>query len=282
MSETEDQLDEIQANEAESEVAAPEVEEALETIDQPPQEIDPETLVKILEAVLISSGRPMSVNSLAAIFLEEERPENEQIREALVTIAERCEARGFELKEVASGFRYQVRQTLSPWVARLSEERPQRYTRALLETLGLIAYRQPITRGDIEEIRGVAVSSTIIRTLLDREWVRVVGHRDVPGRPAMFATTRQFLDYFNLESLQELPPLSEIRDLDQLNPELDLGEDTGGRVLDLPEETAPEGAEETEPVDEQSLLDEDEAMALAKRPLDDILGYGRKQEEENE
>jgi len=285
MSETENQLDDAPENEPEVEAEADAPEEALETIDQPAQEIDAETLVQILEAVLISSGRPMSVNSLAAIFLEEERPENEQIRLALATIAERCEGRGFELKEVASGFRYQVRQTLSPWVARLSEERPQRYTRALLETLGLIAYRQPITRGDIEEIRGVAVSSTIIRTLLDREWVRVVGHRDVPGRPAMFATTRQFLDYFNLKSLQELPPLSEIRDLDQLNPELDLGEDTGGRVLDLPDETADEGAEDTEPVDEQSLLDEDEAMALAKRPLDDILGsqgFGRKQEEENE
>lgn len=295
MSASENQLDEARDNETDVDVEAPaeseeqirpeeqvEPEEALETIDQPPQEIDADTLVKILEAVLISSGRPMSVNALAAIFLEEERPDNEQIRVALEAIALRCEERGFELKEVASGFRYQVRQTLSPWVARLSEERPQRYTRALLETLGLIAYRQPITRGDIEEIRGVAVSSTIIRTLLDREWIRVVGHRDVPGRPAMFATTRQFLDYFNLKNLQELPPLSEIRDLDQLNPELDLGEDNGGRVLDLPDETETANDEDTEPVDEASLLDEEEAMALAKRPLDDILGYGRKQEDDNE
>lgn len=287
MSETEVQLDEAQdkvdgTETDEQETVQPEPEEALETIEQAPQEIDADTLVKILEAVLISSGRPMSVNALSAIFLEEERPENEQIREALEVIASRCEERGFELKEVASGFRYQVRQDLGPWVSRLSEERPQRYTRALLETLGLIAYRQPITRGDIEEIRGVAVSSTIIRTLLDREWIRVVGHRDVPGRPAMFATTRQFLDYFNLKNLQELPPLSEIRDLDQLNPELDLGEDNGGRVLDLPDETETESEEGIEPVDEESLLDEEEAMALAKRPLDDILGYGRKQEEEND
>jgi segregation and condensation protein B len=287
MSETEVQLDEAQdkvedTETDEQETVQPEPEEALETIEQAPQEIDADTLIKILEAVLVSSGRPMSVNALSAIFLEEERPENEQIREALEVIASRCEERGFELKEVASGFRYQVRQELGPWVSRLSEERPQRYTRALLETLGLIAYRQPITRGDIEEIRGVAVSSTIIRTLLDREWIRVVGHRDVPGRPAMFATTRQFLDYFNLKNLQELPPLSEIRDLDQLNPELDLGEDNGGRVLDLPDETESESEEGSEPVDEESLLDEEEAMALAKRPLDDILGYGRKQEEENE
>jgi segregation and condensation protein B len=169
-----------------------------------------------------------------------------------------------------------VRQHLSPWISRLSEEKPQRYTRALLETLGLIAYRQPITRGDIEEIRGVAVSSTIIRTLLDREWVRIVGHRDVPGRPAMFATTRQFLDYFNLKSLQELPPLAEIRDLDQLNPELDLGESLAGRVLILPEapDVQPELQNDAE-FAQSGLLDEDEAMALAKRPLDEILGYHR-------
>jgi segregation and condensation protein B len=280
LDEAQDKVEDTETDEQET--VQPEPEEALETIEQAPQEIDADTLIKILEAVLVSSGRPMSVNALSAIFLEEERPENEQIREALEVIASRCEERGFELKEVASGFRYQVRQELGPWVSRLSEERPQRYTRALLETLGLIAYRQPITRGDIEEIRGVAVSSTIIRTLLDREWIRVVGHRDVPGRPAMFATTRQFLDYFNLKNLQELPPLSEIRDLDQLNPELDLGEDNGGRVLDLPDETESESEEGSEPVDEESLLDEEEAMALAKRPLDDILGYGRKQEEENE
>src|SRR5690606_3076580 len=165
------------------------------------------------------------------------------------------------------------------WINRLSEEKPQRYTRALLETLGLIAYRQPITRGDIEEIRGVAVSSTIIRTLLDREWIRVVGHRDVPGRPAMFATTRQFLDYFNLKSLQELPPLSEIRDLDQLNPELDLGDENNtGRVLGLPDEDAPAAEEQDDDIPEVDLIDEDEAMALAKRPLDEILGYNRDKE----
>ena len=150
----------------------------------------------------------------------------------------------------------------------------------MLETLGLIAYRQPITRGDIEEIRGVAVSSTIIRTLLDREWIRVVGHRDVPGRPAMFATTRHFLDYFNLKNLQELPPLAEIRDLDQLNPELDLS-DEEGRVLVLPEEPERDDLEE-DGDREADLLDEEEAMALAKRPLDDILGYGRKKDDVTE
>ena len=170
-------------------------------------------LRQIIEGLLLAAGKPLSLTAIAEVFLEEERPSEEELRGALALIGADCAGRGFELKEVASGFRFQVRQELSPWVSRLWEEKPQRYTRALLETLALVAYRQPITRGDIEEIRGVSVSSTIIRTLLDREWIRVVGHRDVPGRPAMFATTRQFLDYFNLKSLQELPPLSEIRDL---------------------------------------------------------------------
>jgi len=251
--------------------------DAFEEVSCPVQEIDSQTLQQIIEGLLLSAGRALSVTALSELFLEGERPANDQIREALSAIARDCEGRGFELKEVASGFRFQVRQKLSPWISRLSEEKPQRYTRALLETLGLIAYRQPITRGDIEEIRGVAVSSTIIRTLLDREWVRVVGHRDVPGRPAMFATTRHFLDYFNLKNLQELPPLAEIRDLDQLNPELDLN-DEEGRVLVMPEEPAEDDSVD-EDSDQAELLGEDEAMALAKRPLDDILGYGRKKDD---
>lgn len=250
-------------------------EDAFESVSYPLQEIDAVLLRQIIEGLLLAAGRPLSVSAIAELFLDGERPDAEKIRIALEEIAVDCEARGFELKEVASGFRFQVRQHLSPWISRLSEERPQRYTRALLETLGLIAYRQPITRGDIEEIRGVAVSSTIIRTLLDREWIRVVGHRDVPGRPAMFATTRQFLDYFNLKSLQQLPPLAEIRDLDQLMPELDLGDNTEGRVLVLPEDDAPGLDTEESADDPQELLAEDEAMALARRPLDEILGYNR-------
>lgn len=251
--------------------------DAFEEVSYPVQEIDTETRQQIIEGLLLSANRPLSVAALAELFLEGKRPGNDQIRESLDAIARACEGHGFELKEVASGFRFQVRQKLSPWISRLSEEKPQRYTRALLETLGLIAYRQPITRGDIEEIRGVAVSSTIIRTLLDREWIRVVGHRDVPGRPAMFATTRHFLDYFNLKNLQALPPLAEIRDLDQLNPELDLSDDEG-RVLVLPEESA-DSDEVDQDIDQAQLLDEEEAMALAKRPLDDILGYGRKKDD---
>jgi len=181
-------------------------------------------LVQIIEGALLAAGRPLTVAQLVDLFEAHERPENSEVREVLKEVAQRCEDRGFELHEVASGFRFQVRQALSPWVARLWHERPQKYSRALLETLALMAYRQPITRGEIEEIRGVAVSSNIIRTLHEREWIRVVGHRDVPGRPAMYATTRQFLDYFNLKSLDQLPVLAEIRDLDTLNAELGFSE----------------------------------------------------------
>jgi len=177
-------------------------------------------LVQIIEGALLAAGKPLSLSQLAELFEEHERPDNAALKAALDEVAARCDDRGYELKEVASGFRFQVRQNLSPWVARLWQERPQKYSRALLETLALIAYRQPITRGEIEEIRGVAVSSNIIKTLHEREWIRVVGHRDVPGRPAMYATTRQFLDYFNLKNLDQLPALAEIRDLETLTAEL--------------------------------------------------------------
>jgi segregation and condensation protein B len=177
-------------------------------------------LLQIIEGALMAAGKPLSVAQIIDLFDEQDRPETTEIREALKEVAERCDGRGFELTEVASGFRYQVRQSLSTWVARLWHERPQKYSRAMLETLSLIAYRQPITRGEIEEIRGVAVSSNIIKTLHEREWVRVVGHRDVPGRPAMYATTKLFLDYFNLKTLDQLPALAEIRDFDTLTAEL--------------------------------------------------------------
>ena len=179
-------------------------------------------LVQILEGALLAAGEPLSVQRMALLFEEDERPSNEDIRAAIKSAEERCEDRGYELVQVASGYRFQVRQDLATWVGRLWQERPARYSRALMETLSLIAYRQPITRGEIEEIRGVAVSTNIIKTLLEREWVRVVGHRDVPGRPAMYATTRQFLDYFNLKSLDQLPPLAEIKELDNLSGELAL------------------------------------------------------------
>ena len=168
----------------------------------------------IVEGLLLAAGRPLTLDNIALVFNEKERPDHKELKAVMHVISEECNDRGFELMEVASGYRFQVKQELSEWIAKLWEEKSPRYTRALLETLALIVYRQPITRGDIEEIRGVGVSPNIIRTLLDREWVRVVGHRDVPGRPAMFATTKRVLDYFNLKSLQVLPPLSEIKDLD--------------------------------------------------------------------
>ena len=163
----------------------------------------------IIEGLLLAASRPLNLSEIAQVFDEDERPDKKELKKIIEVIEADCSDRGFELQEVASGYRFQVKQELSSWVGKLWDERPPRYTRALLEILALIVYKQPITRGDIEEIRGVSVSPNIIRTLIDREWVRVVGHRDVPGRPAMFATTKTFLDYFNLKSLQNLPPLSE-------------------------------------------------------------------------
>ncbi|WP_282288082.1 SMC-Scp complex subunit ScpB [Pseudomonas sp. PS02302] len=177
---------------------------------------DPKQLAPLLEAILLAAGRPLTLERLAELFEEYERPEPAHLRAGLAVLGGSCRKRGFELKEVASGYRLQVREKYAPWVGRLWEERPPRYSRAMLETLALIAYRQPITRGEIEEVRGVAVNSQIVKTLLERDWIRVVGYRDVPGRPAMFATTRTFLDYFDLRSLDQLPPLAEVR---QLEPE---------------------------------------------------------------
>ncbi|MEX2475202.1 SMC-Scp complex subunit ScpB [Marinobacter sp.] len=175
----------------------------------------------ITEAALLAAGKPMSLEQLRELFTEDERPARQVMEHVLTLLDRACEGRGFELKKVASGYRLQVREEYAPWVARLFEEKPPRYSRALLETLALITYRQPITRSEIEDIRGVTVSSNIVRTLLEREWVRVVGHRDVPGRPAMYATTRQFLDYFNLSGLDQLPPLSEVRDLEEIGREIE-------------------------------------------------------------
>lgn len=225
----------------------------------------------IVEGLLLAAGRPLSLENISQVFAEDERPDKTELQQVMDSIALSCGDRGFELKEIASGFRFQVKQELSEWVSKLWEERPPKYTRALLETLALVAYRQPITRGDIEEIRGVGVSSNIIRTLLDREWIRVVGHRDVPGRPAMFATTKQFLDYFNLKSLQELPPLAEIKDLAATAKEFNLEDALAeSRVLDLPEDATDENAFEISMTDEERQA-EIEAIELSKKPLDEIL-----------
>jgi len=180
------------------------------------------SLKNILEALLLASGEPLTLPIIASVFTDEERPSQSDIGHALQELAADYEERGLELKEVASGFRLQVRQEVNPWVSRLWEDRPQRYSRALLETMALIAYRQPITRGDIEEVRGVSVRTNIIRMLQEREWIRVVGHRDVPGKPALFGTTKVFLDYFDLKSLDDLPSLAEIMDMGSIEPELDL------------------------------------------------------------
>jgi len=179
-------------------------------------------LKRIIEAALLASAQPMTLPQISGLFDEFDMPSHEEIAKAIGELQADSAERGIELVEVASGFRYQVRRDVHAFVSRLWAERPSRYSRALLETLALIAYRQPITRAEIEQIRGVAVSTNIVRTLEEREWVRVVGYRDLPGKPALFGTTRQFLDYFNLKSLDELPPLSEIRDIEELAPQLDL------------------------------------------------------------
>jgi segregation and condensation protein B len=186
-------------------------------------------LKQIIEGAILAAEAPLSIDQLMQLF-EDDEPERVDVRDVLQEIEQDCEGRGFELKQVASGYRFQVRSSYGEWVSRLWKEKPPRYSRALLETLALIAYKQPITRGDVEEIRGVAVSTNIVRTLLEREWVRIVGHRDVPGHPALYATTKSFLDYFNLRNLDELPSLAEIKDLTQANEELDMEDD----LIELP------------------------------------------------
>ncbi len=179
------------------------------------------TLQNIIEAALLASAKPLNIKQLQALFEDDDdAPKRRHIESALADLSEALSDRGIELKNVSSGYRLQVKAVYGHWIGRLWEERPQKYSRAMLETLALVAYRQPITRSEIEEIRGVAVSSNIIRTLSERDWIRVIGHKDVPGRPAMYATTRMFLDYFNLSSLEQLPSLADIRDLDTLAKEL--------------------------------------------------------------
>ena len=182
-----------------------------------------EKLKPVLEALFAASDKPLSVNQILELFVGDiEQPDKDDIRKAIHELAEQYRESGIELKQVASGFRFQVRPEFETWIARLWEHKPPRYSRALMETLALIAYRQPITRGEIEDIRGVSVSTNIINTLREREWVKPLGHKDVPGRPTLYGTTKSFLDYFNLKSLNELPTLAEIRDLDQYHPELAL------------------------------------------------------------
>jgi segregation and condensation protein B len=223
-------------------------------------------LAGVVEAVLLAAGRPVSVEQLGELFDETQRPPAEELQAALENLRASYEGRGVELREVASGWRVQIRPQHADVVSRLWQERPSRYSRALLETLALIAYRQPITRGEIEDIRGVTVSTTIMRTLHERSWIRVVGHREVPGRPELLGTTREFLDYFGLKSLDDLPTLAELRDLEDIKEQLDLPESITVASLAAPAEEAAvlvdEGANAT--IDEAAAAD-----ATADEPAND-------------
>lgn len=224
---------------------------------------DLKLIKNIFEAALMAYEKPLKRNDLKALFEEEEIPDDDLIDAALDELSEEAQGRGYELKKVASGYRYQVRQELSPWVSKLWKEKTPRYSRALLETLSLIAYRQPITRGEIEDVRGVAVSSQIVRTLLEREWIKVVGHREVPGRPAIYATTKLFLDYFNLSSLDQLPTLAEIRDLSTIGKELNIE-----LPLELVEQEVSEEAIEEAATQEESEMTE---ISVAAEASDEML-----------
>ena len=244
-------------------------------------------LKQIIEGAILAADTPLSVDRIMSLIEGgevgqdgEDVPSRSDVREVLDEIANDCAERGFELRKVATGYRFQVRSELGEWVGNLWEERPPRYTRALLETLALIAYKQPITRGDIEEIRGVAVSTNIIRTLLDREWIRVVGQRDVPGKPSLFATTREFLDYFNLASLEELPTLAEIRDLDTVNQQLDLEDEIiPPRTLDVSDRKQDEKSETSEEI-ERSGMSEGEGPGVSDDAVSDAATQLDADEEE--
>lgn len=235
---------------------------------------EPRELAPLLEAFLLASGKPQSLERLYELFEEGERPEPAVFKKALTLLGKSCEGRAFELKEVSSGYRLQIREKFSPWVGRLWEERPQRYSRALLETIALIAYRQPITRGEIEDVRGVAVNSNITKTLLEREWIRVVGYRDVPGKPAMFATTKAFLDHFNLKNLEDLPPLAELREM-EAEPVLDFDDAPVPQSLQELADASAEPEEEKEETSFHSLLLELDSMEEGiKTDFDDLLRDG--------
>ncbi|RUR36934.1 SMC-Scp complex subunit ScpB [Vreelandella populi] len=244
------------------------------------------TLDDIIEAALLAAGEPLALERLETLFLEDECPARRELRDALARLSQRHKEGALELVETASGFQLRIRPRLSHWVSRLWDERPQRYSRALLETLALVAYRQPVTRGDIEEVRGVSVSSSIMRTLMERGWIRVVGHRDVPGRPAVYATTRSFLDDFGLKTLDALPPMHELANWEDMgdteasspqearalsyadNDEETLEEildETSGSVQDAPPETAEIADEHAETALTQPLSFADLEARLAAR-----------------
>ncbi len=233
--------------------------------------MESQQLRNIVEAAMLAAGGPLSIDQLKGLFGEDSDsgPEKKEIREVIKQLQDDYAERGIEIREVASGFRIQVREGMGQWLAKLWAERPPRYTRALMETLAIVAYRQPVTRGDIEEIRGVAVSTNIIRTLLERDWIKVVGHRDVPGKPAMFGSTRQFLDYFGLKKLDDLPPLAELAQLEPIGVQLELG--TADQDSDVAKDDSAESSESPEATQEgadaaesgESASDSDESDSAA-------------------
>jgi len=258
--------------------------------------MDQKQIKNIVEAGLLAVGGPLSVDQLQGLFGTDADsiPEKKDIRDALTTLAEEYEGRGIQLLEVASGFRVQVRKELSEWISRLWLERPPRYSRALLETLSIIAYRQPVTRGEIEDVRGVAVSTNIVRTLLDRNWIRVLGFRDVPGKPSIYGTTKEFLDYFGLKSLSDLPTLADISDLDNLNVELDLpdpdihepgvpvSEESSQEIVDInPEQSVLVAGDDddVDPAEEAEMLEINdepiEASPVDEDSLDEVPDSGK-------
>ena len=238
-------------------------------------------LKNTLEALLLANDVPMSVNDFVKLFDgDSQAPERDDIKQALTALQQDYEGRGIELVEVASGFRVQVRQEYAEHVNRIFDEKPARYSRALLETLAIIAYRQPITRSEIEEVRGVSVSSNIVKTLQERGWVRIVGHRDVPGKPGLLATTKEFLDYFNLKKLSELPSLAEIKDFDQMNPDLFEGMDMDElrAAIEPPAPENPVSEDDSEAASEditEDIVDVDDASAEAEEEteVDNVIPF---------
>lgn len=233
--------------------------------------MDSQQLSRVAEAALLAAGRPLSLDELRDLFTAQgSAPTKPELRAALEKLQEDCQERGIEIREVASGFRAQVRAELAPWLTKLWEQRPPRYSRALMETLAIIAYRQPVTRGEIEDVRGVTVTTNIIRTLLERDWIREVGHRDVPGRPAMFGTTREFLDYFGLKKLDDLPELTALTDLESLRIQLELPDEIESQTGAAGEGQSPAEAttvREFDPNPEPVEVDDDLPMAANVVPL---------------
>lgn len=234
--------------------------------------MDSQQLTKVIEAALLAAGRPLSLDELRDLFASQGKaPSKPELRAGLAQLQEDCENRAVEIREVASGFRAQVRTEMAPWLTKLWEERPPRYSRALMETLAIIAYRQPVTRGEIEDIRGVSVTTNIIRTLLERDWIREVGHRDVPGRPAMFGTTREFLDYFGLKKLDDLPELTALTDIESLRIQ-----------LELPEDMQAEPAAESADGAEEASADEDPAGSPGAESPSNVREFDRPDDTDSE